>query len=236
VLFSSFCKSDFITQISLFWIEKIKALSTQKTINANLKSGARTRHEVLLRKAILHCSELAEAFGSNTIATSGLAATIAETAEKISKQVHQINASYAAVHGDDLFKSTNRTTNSFLTIKTSITDLDSYTRFIEDLYFIFRESIGQRLATLPESFVDVNILRTERQHDVDHGDASKVRSKRKKAGATFSKYAGAETPELLDNPRFPLAQAKLLVALSTDLGSLSIPPLPTTPTAQPAKP
>ena len=205
----------------------------QKSINANVKSGAHTRHEVLLRKAILHSNELAEAFGSNAIAMSGLATTISEMAETIVKQVHQLNFAYAAIHGDDLFKSTNKTTNAFLAIKAPISDLVSYTRLIDDLYFIFRESIGQRITTLPDSFIDVNILRTERQHDVDHGDASKVRSKRKKAGATFSKYAGAKTPELLDNPRFPLVQAKLLGALIEDLSTLTIPPAPVFPVQAP---
>jgi hypothetical protein len=197
----------------------------QKSINANVKSGARTRHEVLLRKSLLYSSELAEAFGSNAIATSGLASTITETAETLGKQIHQINSAYSAIHGDDLFKSTNRTTNALMRLKTPASDLDSYTRLIEDLYFIFRESIGQRLATLPVSFVDVNTLRTERQHDVDHGNATAVRSKRKKAGATFAKYSGAKTPEILDDNFFPLTQAKLLAALSADLAGVAIPPL-----------
>ncbi len=197
----------------------------QKSINANVRSGARIRQEVLLRKAILQSDALADAFGTNAIAMSGLAGTINETVDAIIKQVHQVNAAYAALHGDDLFKSTNRTTNAYLTMKTPVTDLATYTQFIDNLYFIFRESIGQRLQTLPISFVDVNVLRTERQHDVDHGDAGKVRGKRKKAGTTFAKYAGATTPELLDDARFVMVQAKLLSAVSTDLAVLQIPTL-----------
>ena len=160
------------------------------------------------------------------IALAGLIAKwIAETAETLVKQIHQINSAYSAIHGDDLFKSTNRTTNALMSLKAPASNLDSYTHLIDDLYFIFRESIGQRIATLPESFVDVNTLRTERQHDVDHGNATAVRSKRKKAGATFAKYSGAKTPELLDAACFPLSQAKLLAALSADLAKLPIPPL-----------
>lgn len=213
-------------------------LKFQKSINANVKSGARTRHEILLRKALIHSSELAGAFASNAVAISGLATTISETAETIIKQVQKLNASHAAVHGDDLFKATNKTTTAFLTIKTPITDLDSYTGLIDNLYFVFRESIGQRLQslpTLPTSFIDVNTLRTERQHDVDHGNAADVRKKRRKAGSTFEKYSGVKSPELIENASFKLVQAKLLAALSTDLAALEIPPFVPTSTATPSK-
>lgn len=65
-----------------------------------------------------------------------------------------------------------------------------YKAFIDDLYFLFCESVGQRLGTQPpQSFADVKTLRTDLQHDVDHGDQGKVKAKRKKIGATFKKYS-----------------------------------------------
>jgi hypothetical protein len=103
-------------------------------------------------------------------------------------------------------------------------DLATYKGFVDQLYFIFRESIGQRLAdAIPESFKDVNTLRTDLQHDVDHGEAWKVKAKRKKIGATFKKYAGAESPEVVDPSRFVLAPANLLSALELDLKNLALP-------------
>ena len=43
--------------------------------------------------------------------------------------------------------------------------------------------MGQRLgATLPQSFVDVNTLRTDLQHDVDHGKKAKLRQSARGSG------------------------------------------------------
>jgi hypothetical protein len=70
----------------------------------------------------------------------------------------------------------------------SISDLigqinGKYAAIIDDLYFLFRESVGTRLDDArPQSFTHVNELRTDLRHDVDHGDARKVRAKRRKAG------------------------------------------------------
>ena len=102
-------------------------------------------------------------------------------------------------------------------------DTGSYTQLVDFLYFLFRESLGQRLATVPQSFVDVNTLRTDLQHDVDHGEAGKIRAKRKKIGDTFEKYAGVKTPQLLDPERFVLVQANVLSAIELDLTNLAVP-------------
>jgi hypothetical protein len=89
---------------------------------------------------------------------------------------------------------------------------------MDDLYFLFREAVGSRLGSdCPESFSDVNTLRTDIRHDVDHGDAGKIRGKRAKIGRTFEKYAGEKTPETLDPSKFPLIQANILGALEGDL-------------------
>lgn len=134
-----------------------------------------------------------------------------------------MNTAYAHTHGEDLFKATNKTTRSFSRLAKPINDLSGYTAFIDDLYFIFRESIGQRLADrLPASFADVNTLRTDLQHDVDHGGAKKVKSKQKKIGETFEKYSGVKSPQLLDPERFILVQANLLSALDLDLVNLPV--------------
>jgi hypothetical protein len=93
---------------------------------------------------------------------------------------------------------------------------------VSHLYFVFRESTGQRLQTLPQSFVDVNTLRTDLQPDVDHGDKGKIKGKQKRIGDTFLKYSGTKTPQLLDAARFVLVQANLLSAIELDLTNLAI--------------
>lgn len=101
-----------------------------------------------------------------------------------------------------------------------------YKKLITDLYFVFRESIGQRLGeTVPVSFADVNVLRTDLQHDTDHGDKTKVKAKKKQAGSTFKKYSGETSPDVLEPTRFVLVQANLLSALELDLKNLALPKL-----------
>lgn len=93
-----------------------------------------------------------------------------------------------------------------------------YKSFIDDLYFLFRESVGTRLnGTWPQSFAHVNDLRTDLRHDVDHGDAGKVRAKRRKAASTFALYGGSGTPDTIEPVKFPLVQANILSAIEGDL-------------------
>ena len=99
--------------------------------------------------------------------------------------------------------------------------VDAYKNFIDDLYFLFRESVGTRLnGVWPQSFVHVNELRTDLRHDVDHGDAGKVRAKRRKAGSTFALYGGTGTPDTIEPVKFPLVQSNVLSAIEGDLRAI----------------
>lgn len=196
----------------------------QRSVNANVKAGARIRHEVLLRKGVMYSPEMASSFGPTALAASGITARVKELGDNIADQITRFNSLYSSVHGEDLFKATNKTSQALLRLGKPIKDLTGYTSLIGDLYFIFRESIGQRLeGRLPQSFIDVNALRTDLQHDVDHGDKGKVRAKRRKIATSFSRYSGASTPQLLDPTNFVLVQANLLSALELDLKNLSVP-------------
>jgi hypothetical protein len=196
----------------------------QKSINANVKAAARTRQEILLRKAFMHDPGLAAAFDPSALVESGLAGRIKELGDAISAEIVRLNAAYSADQGKDLFKATNKTVPATTNLGKPIKDLTTYKRLITDLYFIFRESIGQRLGdTLPVSFSDVNVLRTDLQHDTDHGDKTKIKAKKKQAGSIFKKYSGEISPDVLDPTRFVLVQANLLSALELDLKNLALP-------------
>ena len=81
----------------------------------------------------------------------------------------------------------------------SIKSAEDYGTFVDHLYFVFREGIGQRLeGQLPQSFMDANELRTMLRHDVDHGGASTAGKKRKGLATTFAKYAGVNSPDAAD--------------------------------------
>jgi hypothetical protein len=148
---------------------------------------------------------------------------VSELAASIRELVHSANKVYGAKHGEDLFKPTNNTTRALGRIGSPVNSLNGYRELIDDLYFLFRESVGERLAgNWPQSFSEVNLLRTDLRHDVDHGDRSKVRAKRKKIGTTFTKYGGIGTPETFEPARFVLVQANLLTGLEGDLKALAI--------------
>jgi hypothetical protein len=193
----------------------------QKSINANVKAGARIRHEILLRKAFMYDSTLADAFDPSALTVSGVAGRVRELGETIRAQVGALNAAYSAKHGEDLFKATSKTAQALVNLGKPIRDFAEYSALLGDLYFLFRESVGPRLGTAwPIPFSDVNTLRTDLQHDVDHGDRRRVVKKRLKIGNTFEKYSGARAPQLLDSARFVLVQANLLSAIELDLKNL----------------
>jgi hypothetical protein len=190
----------------------------QNSVSANVRGAARTRQEVLLRKLFRIAPDLAEVFDPSIIAESGVSGRISALGEAIAELISQINGKYSAKNGEDLFKATNRTTQAQLRVRKPIADLAGYGTFIDDLYFLFRESVGPRLdGAWPASFGHVSDLRTDLRHDVDHGDPGKVRAKRRKGGATFALYAGGGTPDTLEPVKFPLVQSNILTAIEGDL-------------------
>lgn len=192
-------------------------LRFQRTVSANVKAGAQIRQEILLRKLLVHDPAFVDAFDAAALAEAGIAKAIKDRGAEVSDLVTQANARHSAKTGDDLFKPTNKTVESLLRIARPVRDEDGYGSLIDDLYFVFHESPGGRLGVIPASFGDVNILRTELRHDVDHGKAGKVRAKRKKGGETFKKYSSVDSPSGMAPERFAVVQLNILEALRNDL-------------------
>jgi hypothetical protein len=193
-------------------------LTFQRSVNANVKGGAKIRHQILLRKLFKLSPGLAEIFDPAVVAESGVSGRISSLGEAISTLIDHINRKYAARNGEDLFKATNKTAQAQSRIRKPIASIEEYKTLIDDLYFLFRESVGQRLQdNFPISFSDVNDLRTDLRHDIDHGDAKKVKAKRRKIGKAFAKYGVSASPETMEPSKMPLAQANLLAAIEGDL-------------------
>lgn len=193
----------------------------QRSVNANVRQGAKTRHEILLRRLFRSRPAWVDVFAPGAIAESGAAADLARLGTSIEELISQANAKYSARHGEDLFKPTNKTVSSFRKMKKPIRDFAGYKEFVTDLYFIFRESLGHRLeSAMPPSFKDVSDLRTDLQHDVDHGARGKISAKRKKLSASFAKYASTTTPATMDPERFVVLQSNLMANLEGDLTRL----------------
>src|SRR5262249_46559619 len=151
----------------------------QKSVSANVKGGARTRQEILLRKLFTMAPELGSVFDPSVVAESGVSGRLVSLSDSINQLIDQLNKKHAAATGDDLFKATNKTSQALMRLRKLISTRETYGAFVDDLYFLFREGPGSRLdsTNLPPSFVHINELRTDLRHDVDHGDKSKVRSK-----------------------------------------------------------
>ena len=106
-----------------------------------------------------------------------------------------------------------------------LNDFDAYKTFIDDMYFLVREGVGNRLQNqIPETFEDINTLRTDLQHDVEHGDKHKIRAKKLKSGTTFSKYAPSHSPIGLAPDQFIIVQANLLASLRRDMNTIELQP------------
>ncbi len=186
-------------------------LAFQRTVNANVRGAAKTRQEILLRKLLAFDPTIAELLDPAAVAESGVRAGINDSGNAIAALIGRINDGYSSKHGKDLFKPTNKTAQALTNLGKPISTFKDYQRLIDDLYFVFHEGVGNRLEQKkPQSFIDVNDLRTDLQHDVDHGKPKKVAAKRRRLGNTFRKYAGAPSPSTLAPERFPLVQDTLM--------------------------
>ena len=193
----------------------------QRTINANVRGAAKIRHGILLRKLLRIDPTFADLLDPSIVHESGLSADIQRLAGSIGDLIESVNSKYSAKHGDDLIKPTNKTNAAVRRFAKPVRDYNGYKDLISDLYFVFREGVGGRLAgAVPPSFADINLLRTDLQHDVDHGNKQDVSKKRKKISGTFSRYATVNTPVTLAPERFPVVQAGLLAAVERDLRDL----------------
>jgi hypothetical protein len=193
-------------------------LNFQNSVNANVRSGVRLRHEILLRKLFTITPGLASIFDPSVIAEAGMSSRVKNLAEAVSALVSQVNEKYAAQNGEDMFRPTNKTVAAQNRLRQQITNLADYESFIDSMYFLFWEGPGSKLqSSWPTSFVHVRDLRTDLRHDVDHGEAGKVKSKRKKIGATFVQYGGLGSPETMEPTLLAIVQANLLSAVEGDL-------------------
>jgi len=196
-------------------------LEFQRTVNANIKEGAHVRHDILLRKLLAFEPTFIEILDPAAIAESGMQAAVKRDAAEIVRLMGELNDQYAAKHGENLFKPTNRTAQAQARIALPLGDFDEYKTFVDDLYFLIHEGVGNRLQDqIPESFHDINTLRTDLRHDVEHGDKRKIRAKKFKAGSVFRKYASTSSAVGLAPDQFIIVQANLLASLRRNMNTI----------------
>lgn len=193
----------------------------QRSINANVKGAAKTRQAILLRKMLQFDPSFLDTLGPSVVAASGLTQEARRLAEMIGSLVEALNEHFSATAGADLIKPTNKTIGALRSLAKPVKNYSDYKEFISNLYFVFWEGPGNRLkGKIPTSFNDVNILRTDLQHDLDHGKPKKVAAKRKRSSATFKRYANSSTPRTAAPENFPMLQVGILSQIEKDLRSL----------------
>jgi len=196
-------------------------IAFQRSVNANVREGAKTRHEILLRKMFRSNPALAAIFDPSMVAKSGVAGELQRIGNNISDLVERVNTVYNAKSGNDLFKSTTKTVSAQKKLQKPISSFDEYKEFVSSAYFLFWEGPGERLNGItPQSFADINELRTDMQHDVDHGKAGMIVAKRRKMSEAFKRYGHAPTPQTIAPEQFVIFQLNLLNELERDLQSL----------------
>src|SRR5207249_3030696 len=67
-------------------------LKFQRSVNANVKAGARTRHEILLRKLFAFDPSVADLFDSATVAESGIEGRVKQLGDEIVDLVGRVNS------------------------------------------------------------------------------------------------------------------------------------------------
>jgi hypothetical protein len=198
----------------------IDYITFQKSVNANVRSGPAVRHRVLLRKLFQFAPDVIDLVSDQAVASANISDQISVLGKDIRRTITLLNDAHSGTHGEDLFKSTNKTAAAQNALSEPIRSYTDYKLLMEHLYFLFWEGPGSRLPSKPQSFADINALRTELEHDTDHGKTRDVSRKKLKHGQTFMKYAGSTSPAVASPARFPVLQLKLLDAIRTDLQNL----------------
>jgi hypothetical protein len=68
--------------------------------NANVRGGAKTRQEILLRKLFRLAPKLADVFDPSIIAESGVSGRISTMSESIVQLIDQLNKKHSARNGE----------------------------------------------------------------------------------------------------------------------------------------
>lgn len=199
----------------------IDLIGFQRSINANVRSGAQVRHRALMRKLFEWDPSILDAGGVHALSVAGYDAELIATSGRISQLVHDINNVHSSIEGKDLIKPTNKTVKALSGMGVTVKDKSKFKELIDGLYFTFWEGLPHDF-TKPQSFEDIRTLRTEFDHDVDHGGAKKFKAKKQAAATLFGRLSGVSSPELAGPERFTLAQLRLLRAVEIDLQSLAV--------------
>ena len=196
-------------------------INFQQSLRGNIKDAPFVRQTILMRKFIAAYPEFALELDPTHSIKSSIVSNIEELAKEVKGFITIINEHFNAKTGIDFFKTSTKTFKAANNLENPIKSYDDYKSFISDLYFLFWEGPSSKLTfTTPTSFKEINCLRTELQHDLDHGKPSKSSKKKKEAGQVFNKYSGFVNPKTIEPEMFQVFQLNILQQLNIDLNKI----------------
>ncbi len=200
-------------------------LRYQQAITSGSTGGnsIRSRIAVLTKRLATHSATFSSLLSAYAEAGDAASIAIGELQEVSRTLVYEINRTYSATAGEDLFKMTTKSSNAIHTLGVACRDSTAYGEFIDALYFLVYEGSGscKRLPSPPPEFaMDVKFLRADIRHDLDHGTEKKVAKKIIRNADVFEKYSGKKAPEECGPDEFLSIQMKILQSLVQFLTSL----------------
>lgn len=183
----------------------------------------RSRIDILTKRLATYHPRFARLIGAYRAAADEVTRDLADQSALARDLLYAVNRRHSALHGEDLFKMTTKSSAALATIGEPCRDITQYGKLVDALYFLVYEGSGdcKRLPTPPPEFsMDVKFLRTAVRHDVDHGSEADVHKKRVRASAIFERYSGKKSPEECGPDEFLATHARILEGLHKLLATL----------------
>jgi hypothetical protein len=201
-------------------------LRYQQAITSGSTGGdsIKQRIRILTKNLVSYSPRFSKLFGAYEDSSDEAAHGIQELVTYSRDLVYNINRSYSAKNGEDLFKMSTEASAALTTIQQPTRDSDKFATFIDALYFLIYEGSGscKRFPQPPPEFsMNIKFLRTLFRHDVDHGTDKEIAAKKLRNAEVFEKYSGKKTPGECSAEDFLTAQIRMLEGLVSFLLSLS---------------
>jgi len=149
-----------------------------------------------------------------------------EKQESIKKLVNKINDLYLQIDGEHLIKYTGRGVKNLDSLGQLSYNLDSINGFIKKVYQIFIEGPGSKvrraifkraLHDADNILVEINSIRTDEQHDVEHGKPNKIRKKKEAATKVYKKYTSKNDLSAFSELDYYKLQLGILISIEKAL-------------------
>ena len=193
-------------------------LRYQQAITSGSTGGdsIRDRISILTKRLAAHAPFFSTLLSSYSGVQDIAVRAVSELQDSARGLVYEINKKYSGIHGEEMFKMTNKSSQALYELGRPCIDVASYGDFVDNLYFLVYEgsgSCGRLPSPVPEFAMDIKFLRSDIRHDLDHGSASSAAKKLKRSANAFEKYSGKKTPEECGRDEFASMQLRILTAL-----------------------